>query len=229
MVAPGRRRKCGPTRPSVGKAPMIELQRSELRLVLASASPARRRLLEAAGLVFEIRSVPVDEALVREGLQADGVGAAEAAVALASLKGERVAMAAASDEIVLAGDQLLETADGAWPDKPEDTAALEAQLLRLAGTTHTLHTAAVLFRGGSRVWHHVASPKVTLRALSEAFVKRYAALGGAELLGCVGGYQIEGLGAHVLAGIRGDAFAVQGLPLLPVLAALRTQGVLWDG
>lgn len=208
---------------------MIELQRPELRLVLASASPARRRLLAAAGLIFEVRTSPVDEALVREGLKADGVGGDEAAVALASLKGERVALGAARDEIVLAGDQLLETADGAWPDKPEDTAALEAQLARLAGTTHTLHTAAVLFRGGSRVWHHVASPKVTLRALSADFIRRYVALAGAELLGCVGGYQIEGLGAHVLANIRGDAFAVQGLPLLPVLAALRAQGVLWDG
>jgi septum formation protein len=208
---------------------MMELQRPELRLVLASSSPARRRLLEAAGLAFEVRTSPVDEALVRDGLKAEGVAGGEAAVALASLKGERVALAAARDEIVLAGDQLLETADGAWPDKPEDTAALEAQLMRLCGTTHTLHTAAVLFRGGSRVWHHVASPKVTLRAPSEAFIRGYVAVAGEQLLGCVGGYQVEGIGAHVLANIRGDAYAVQGLPLLPVLAALREQGVLWDG
>ena len=208
---------------------MIALQRPELRLVLASSSPARRRLLEAAGLTLEVRTSPVDEAMVREGLKADGVAGDEAAVALASLKGERVAMAAGRDEILLAGDQLLETADGAWPDKPDDTAALEAELARLAGATHTLHTAAVLFRGGSRVWHHVASPKVTLRALSADFIQRYVALAGDDVLGCVGGYQIEGLGAHVLATIRGDAYAVQGLPLLPVLAALRTQGVLWDG
>ncbi|MFP4126203.1 MAG: Maf family protein [Alphaproteobacteria bacterium] len=208
---------------------MIELQRPELRLVLASASPARRRLLEAAGLVFAVRTSPVDEALVREGLKADGVGGDEAAVALASLKGERVALGAARDEIVLAGDQLLETADGAWPDKPEDTTALEAQLARLAGTTHTLHTAAVLFRGGSRVWHHVASPRVTVRALSPDAIRRYVAVTGDDVLGCVGGYQLEGLGAHLLANIRGDAFAAQGLPLLAVLAALRAQGVLWDG
>ncbi len=207
---------------------MNGLQRPDLRLVLASASPARRALLAAAGLAFEVRAVPVDEALVREGLKADGVGGEDAAVALASLKGDRVAMSAASDEIVLAGDQLLETADGAWPDKPTDAAAVAAQLTRLAGTTHTLHTAAVLFRGGSRVWHHVTSPKVTVRPLSPAFVQRYVAAGGEALLGCVGGYQIEGLGPHVLSAVRGDAYAVQGLPLLAVTAALRTQGVLWD-
>ena len=208
---------------------MIALQQPEFRLVLASASAARRRLLEGAGVSLEVRTSPVDEALVREGLKADGVAADEAAVALASLKGERVAASAARDEIVLAGDQLLESADGAWPDKPEDAAALEAQLTRLAGTTHTLHTAAVLFRGGSRVWHEVVRPRVTLRALSPAMIRRYVELAGDEALGCVGGYQIEGLGAHLLAEIRGDAFAVQGLPLLQVLAALRTQGVLADG
>jgi len=207
---------------------MSELQRSELRLVLASASPARARLLAAAGLAFAVRTTPVDEALMREGLAADGVGGDEAAVALASLKGERVATAAATDELVLAGDQLLETADGAWLDKPADRAVLTAQLARLAGTTHKLHTAAVLFRGGSRVWHHVASPQVTLRPLSDAFIARYAAAGD-ELLGSVGGYQIEGLGAHAAARVRGDHFAVQGLPLLAVMDALRTQGAVWDG
>lgn len=208
---------------------MIALQRPEFRLVLASASIARSRLLANAGLVFEVRTSPVDEALVREGLRADGVAADEAAVALASLKGERIAAGAAPDELVLAGDQLLETADGDWPDKPETAGALEEHLRRLAGATHTLHTAAVLFRGGSRVWHHVASPRVMLRPLSPRFIERYVELGGRDLLGCVGGYQLEGLGAHVIARVEGDGFAVQGLPLLAVLDTLRVQGLLWDG
>jgi septum formation protein len=137
-----------------------------------------------------------------------------------------VALTAASNELVIAGDQLLETEDGAWLDKPDDRAAVERQLARLAGATHTLHTAAVLFRGGARVWHHVASPKVTLRALSADFIAHYAACGGDDLLGCVGGYQLEGLGVHVIAAVRGDAFAVQGLPLLALLDGLRAQGAL---
>lgn len=208
---------------------MIDWQSPRPPLVLASASPARRRLLEAAGLAFEVRTSPVDEALVREGLQSDGVAGDEAAVTLASVKGERVALSAAPDEVVLAGDQLLVTADGAWLDKPADAPAVAAQLARLAGATHTLYTAAVMFRGGGRVWHHVAAPKVTVRALADGFIRRYVAAGGEALSGCVGGYQMEGLGAHVLAGIRGDAYAVQGLPLLAVLDGLRAQGVLVDG
>lgn len=205
------------------------LQRPGLHLVLASSSTARAALLTAAGLTFERRVVPVDEALVREGLAHDGVGGAEAAVALASLKGERVVTSAARDELVLAADQLLETDDGGWPGKPETEAALMAQLRALQGRTHVLHTAAVLFREGVRVWHHVASPRVTLRPLSDAFIERYVRAAGPNLLGCVGGYQIEALGVHVLANVRGDFHAVQGLPLVPVLAALRDQDAVWNG
>lgn len=206
----------------------MTLQNLSLRLVLASGSAARAALLDAAGLVFEKRVVPVDEELVREGLAADGVDGAEAAVALASLKGERVALSAAPDELVIAGDQLLETDEGSWSDKPLTRDALVTQLRLLAGRTHTLHTAAVLFRGGTRVWHHVASPKVTVRPLTDAFIDRYVDAAGEALLGCVGGYQIEGLGVHVLSGVRGDAHAVQGLPLIPLIGALRVQGVLGD-
>ncbi len=207
---------------------MTTLQQATPRLVLASASPARGALLAAAGLAVEQRPVAVDEALVRESLAADKVEGAEAAVALASLKGERAAAVAAPDELVIAADQLLETADGAWLDKPLTTDGLSAQLGRLAGATHQLHTAAVLFRGGTRVWHHVASPLVTLRPLTPAFIERYVEAAGPTLLGCVGGYQVEGLGAHILSGVRGDFHAVQGLPLLPLVAALRTQGALVD-
>ncbi len=205
---------------------MSSLQNPDWQIVLASASEARARLLRAAGVDVVLRPAPVDEALVREGLRADGVGGAEAAVALAMLKAQRVAADAARDELVVAGDQVLETADGQWPHKPPDEAALEAQLRRLTGARHTLHTAAVLYRGGARVWHHVASPKITLRSVSEAFIQRYLAAAGPDLVGCVGGYRIEGLGAHLIARIDGDLFAVQGLPLLPLLAALREQGAL---
>lgn len=205
---------------------MSSLQRPDLRLVLASASPARARLLRAVGLEFAVRPTPVDEVLIKEALRADRVDGAEAAVALASVKGERAAAAAAPDELVIAADQLLETEAGDWPDKPTTRAAVISQLLALQGSWHRLHTAAVLFRNGARIWHHVVSPRLHVRALEPAFVERYVEAGGDELLGCVGGYQLEGLGPHVLTRIEGDGFAVQGLPLLPLLEQLRLQGAV---
>ena len=207
---------------------MSTLQRTGVRLVLASGSPARARLLRAVGLEIAVRPMPVDEAMIKEALRADAVAGAEAAVALASIKGERAAASAALDELVIAADQLLETEDGAWPDKPQTRAELVAQVRALAGASHRLHTATVLFRNGARVWHHVESPRLHLRQVDPGFVERYVDAAGDDLLGCVGGYQLEALGPHLLARVEGDAFAIQGLPLLPLLEQLRLQGAV-DG
>jgi septum formation protein len=84
----------------------------------------------------------------------------------------------------------------------------------------------VAFRGGARVWHHVAAPRLRLRAFSDEFLDAYLERAGPELLGSVGAYQIEGLGVQLIASVEGDQFAVQGLPLLPVLEFLREQGAL---
>ena len=173
-----------------------------------------------------MRPTAVDEALVKEALRADGVDGAEAAVALASVKGERAAASASADDLVIAGDQLLETAAGEWPEKPATRDAVVDQLLLLGGTSHRLHTACVLFRNHARIWHCVASPLVRMRRLGRAFVERYVDAAGDGLLGSVGGYQLEALGPHVLASVEGDAFAVQGLPLLPLLDQLRQLGAV---
>ena len=202
------------------------LQNASPRLVLASSSPTRARLLHGTGLAFEVRTAPIDEALVKEGLRSDGVDGGEAAVALASLKGERVAITAAPDELVIAADQLLETAAGAWLEKPRTSDELRQQLAILQGQVHRLHTAVALFRGGARIWHHLESPAVRLRPLTAGFVERYVATAGEDLLGSVGGYQLEALGPHVVTDVRGDAFAVQGLPLLSLVDQLRVQGAL---
>lgn len=194
------------------------------RVVLASASPTRARLLRAAGVPFEQRPAAIDEPSLKEALQADGVPAGDAAVALAELKAERVAVRM-PDAIVLGADQIL-TCEGRWFDKPCDRAEAGAQLDALGGKRHELATAAVAVRGGVRVWHHVAVPRLWLRHCSPSFREAYLDAVGEAALTSVGAYQIEGLGAQLLARIEGDHFAVLGLPLLELLDFLRGQGVL---
>ena len=193
-------------------------------LVLASSSPARLRLLQAAGL--EARPVPplVDEAAAREALRAEGIVPEDAAAALAELKAASVARRA-GDAFVLGADQLLVTAEGDWLEKPIDRAAAAAQLRRLGGATHRLVTAAVLFRGGARVWGHVETPAVTVRPLNDAMIDTYLDRAGPGVLASVGAYEIEGLGVQLVAALKGDLFSVQGLPLLPLLAYLRGHGI----
>lgn len=194
-------------------------------VILASSSPARRALLTAAGLRFAVQPAAVDEAAVREALQAEGAAAADAAITLAELKALRAAASAPAEAIVLGADQIL-TLDDAWFDKPADLAAARDQLQALAGQRHELWSAVVAVRNGARIWHHVGEARLTMRACSAGFLDAYLATVGAAALGSVGAYQIEGPGAQLFDRIEGDLFTVQGLPLLAVLEFLRVQGVL---
>ena len=143
------------------------IQRPEPRLVLASASAARRAVLAAAGLSFAAEAAAVDEAAIKESARAEGIPAAEAAIMLAEAKAQRIARAAEPDALVIGADQLL-VCDGAWFDKPPDRAAARAQLLALRGRTHALVTAVVCWRGGERIWGHVEAPRLTMRDFSDA-------------------------------------------------------------
>lgn len=194
-------------------------------VILASRSEARLRLLRAAGVAVEPVPALVDEAAVRESLQAEGVAVEDAAVALAELKAAFVARRAPPAAIVLGADQLLEV-DDAWLEQPQSEDAARAQLISLRGRRHRLVSAVVAFREGSRVWHHVDTARLQVRDFTDAFLDRYLAAAGSAVLGCVGAYQLEGLGAQLMARVEGDHFTVQGLPLLPLLAFLRDQGVL---
>jgi septum formation protein len=106
--------------------------------------------------------------------------------------------------------------------------AVRRQLLRLAGKTHQLSSAVVLAQKGNAIWRHVAAAHMTMRQLDPAYVGRYLSKVGAAALSSVGCYQIEGRGVRLFEKIEGDFFTIVGLPLLPLLAALRDRGMI-DG
>jgi septum formation protein len=145
------------------------------------------------------------------------------AEALAETKATRVS-ARHGEALVLGCDQLLDR-DGTWFDKPADRAHAFAHLKALSGKTHRLVSAAVVARNGSRIWHHVAVARLTMRPLTDSFIESYLDAVGDTALKSVGAYQLEGLGAHLFSKIEGDYFTILGLPLLPLLSFLAEHGI----
>jgi septum formation protein len=191
-------------------------------IVLASQSAARRAMLTAAGVVHDALPAHIDEDGVTAGLQAEGASPERIADALAELKAVKISRRLPG-VLVLGADSVVVTAAGTLIAKPETRPRAEAQLRQLAGTTHRLVSAAVIAENGTPVWRAGGSARLTMRPLSDDFIAGYLDAEGDAVLGCVGCYRIEGLGAQLFSRIDGDQFVIRGLPLLAVLDYLRVR------
>lgn len=191
-------------------------------LVLASTSAARQHVMRQAGLVFEAIAPDVDEDAAKLRMREDNMAPREQAAALAALKA--VSVSERRKGLVIGGDQMLALEHEAF-DKPKSVMEARAQLQRLRGRTHELATALVAAKDGAVIWRHTETPRLKMRAFSDTFLEGYLREAGEDVLRSVGAYQVEGLGAQLFERIEGDHFAILGLPLLPLLAFLREQGL----
>lgn len=193
--------------------------------VLASQSASRRAMLAAAGVPHHSVSPAVDEEALKDALRAEGHGARQLADALAEAKALKLSIRMPG-ALVLGCDQTLELDDGTMLDKAMDQADAAAILRRLSGTTHMLHSAAVICENGAPVWRAVESASLSVRLLTDAFIETYLEQEWDQCRWCVGCYRIEGPGAQLFSAIKGTHFAIQGLPLLGLLDFLRMRGVV---
>ncbi|MGY0777229.1 Maf-like protein [Azospirillum argentinense] len=193
-------------------------------VVLASGSRTRAEMLERAGVRVTLAPAAVDEEEIKLAARAEGAPVEDVAEALAELKAQRVTRKHPG-ALVIGADQMLEC-EGRWFDKPADRDAARAQLQDLRGKTHRLVSCAVVIRDGERLWHHVDRARLTMRPFSDAFLDSYLNAAGDDVLGSVGAYHLEGLGAQLFHRVDGDFFTILGLPLLPLLGFLRVHGVI---
>ena len=191
-------------------------------LVLASASSARRKVLEGAGVPFVQVPSGLDEDRLKASLPAGP--APETARALALAKALAVS-ASRPGAWVLGADQVLEC-EGRSLSKPGDKAEARAQLVHLRDREHRLVNGLALVRDGRVLWQYDDEARLRLRDFDDAFLDAYLAAAGPEVLESVGAYRLEGMGAQLFARIEGDFFSILGLPLLPLLDVLRREGIL---
>ena len=201
------------------------------RLVLASGSGVRARLLENAGLDFDVDVAAVDEDAVKESFRAEGSDklktARDLADTLAEMKALRVS-ARQPDALVIGADQVLALMadDGIKMfDKPGDMSGARDHMQQLRGREHRLITAACVVQNGQPLWRHIQTPRLVMRNFSDEFLEDYLEQSGEKILSSVGAYLLEDRGAQLFSQIDGDYFSILGLPFLQLLDFLREHGV----
>lgn len=193
-------------------------------VILASRSPARGRLLAAAGISFSTDPADIEEAAEVHNLVAAGQQPGAIALRLARRKAQVVAERHPG-ALVVGADQTLEI-DGGTMMKPASLAEARLQLERLRGRRHSLHSAVACISDAG-IWWHVDSADLVMRPFSDAFLEEYLATCGRHTLESVGAYHLEGYGIQLFQKIEGDFFTILGMPLIPLLDHLRTQRILW--
>lgn len=191
-----------------------------MTLILASKSLSRQAMLRDAGVAFRAEPAAIDERALEAAMS--GTPPNEIVVALARAKALAVS---AGDALVLGSDSLL-VVEGRRFDKPDSREEAQAHLRFFSGKEIELHSAAALVRAGKVVWSHGDAARLQVRDLSDAFVADYLDAEWPAVSGCVGVFRIEALGVHLFETIEGSHFTVLGMPLLPVLSALRELGAV---
>lgn len=203
-----------------------QIEQLDMPLILASKSAARAALLTNAGLQFSVEKADIDERAIELPLINADFGPSDIADVLAEAKAVDVSRRNPS-VFVIGADQTMSFTDRGDVhrfNKPVDMEAARRQLLALSGKTHTLHSSLCCAKDGETVFRYSDEAHLTMRSMAPEFIGRYLSSVGDKALQSVGCYQLEGEGIQLFEEITGNYFTILGLPLLPLLAFLRSQG-----
>jgi len=192
-------------------------------IILASKSKARGEILRGVDIAFDTLPAKIDEEAVKSALikQRDPLNPADLAELLAQTKALNLSENNNS-AYVIGADQTM-SCEGILFNKAKDLDEAKENFYFLRGKTHTLHSAVCVALNGEVIWSHVDEAHLTMINFSNDFLGTYLAKMGDDVLTTVGGYQLENLGALLFEKIEGDYHTILGLPLLPLIAFLRSE------
>jgi septum formation protein len=189
--------------------------------ILASGSAIRATLLEGVGLAFTVERPAVDE----EVLKGAFAGTTEAMAAMLAEAKALDVSAESRDALVIGSDSIAECR-GRRFDKPRDRDEAAEHLRFFSGKALSLVSAVAVARDGAVEWSHVERARLWVRRLSDAFITAYLDAEWPDVGYCVGVFRMEGRGATLFERVEGSHFTILGLPLLPLLEALRERGAM---
>lgn len=189
-------------------------------LILASKSEIRKAMLDQAGLMYRVVVPDFDEEPVKQGHDGDG----EALVRMLA-EGKALSAAADSGDWVIGSDSSV-IVDGVRYSKPRSRDEAAAHLGAFSGRIMELSSGVALARDGKVVWSHAETARLHVRPLSDAFIDVYLDAEWPEVSYCVGVFRMEARGVTLFDQVDGSHFTILGMPLLPLLGALREHGVL---
>ena len=188
---------------------------------LASQSPARRTLLSRAGVPYSIVAPPVDAEQFKDRYIGQPQDLASALADAKAMATSRMKPA----DLIIAADQTL-TCAGEHFNKPGDLQTARQQLLALRGKTHRLTSAVSCAWDGAITWRTMDHADITFRTFTDEFLHAYLQDCGPDILSSVGAYHYEGHGIRLMEAVNGSDHTILGLPLLPLLTYLRSEGLI---
>ena len=192
-----------------------------MALILASSSPIRKAMLEGAGVAFEAISPEVDEGALKLGSDAKST-----ARLLAEAKAVAVSKRRPKDWVI--GSDSIVSVDGQLFDKPQGRDQAAEHLRFFSGKPMVLTSAVAVARGGYVDWSVGDTATLQLRILGDDFIASYLDAEWPEVGYCVGVFRMEGRGVQLFDSIEGSHFTILGMPLLPLLGALRARGLIGE-
>lgn len=184
-------------------------------IILASGSESRKLMLEEAGIEFNVIVSGTDEDLLKD--QISNLPFEQQVVHLAKAKAQSVSKEN-TDKIVIGGDQMCVLEDTVF-NKPGSKEKAIENLKLLSGKTHSQNSGVCIYHNNECLWEYSETVELRMHSLSEQEIENYVEI--ENPIHAAGAYKFESLGCNLFSSVNGSSFTVRGMPLLPLLNALR--------